>query len=107
MAEILSIAYIRPEEGKDEETLEVLSELYGLMHRKGYSRDLLYRDMKDKARFVNLRYWASEEMREEAHEDPEVHRLWQRLGNISKVEAVLEKLEAIDGEWSGGAPERK
>ena len=39
-------------------------------------------------------------MREEAHEDPEVHRLWQRLANISKVEAVSEKLEAIDGTWS-------
>jgi quinol monooxygenase YgiN len=100
MAEILSIAYIRPEEGKDEETLKLLSELYGLMRRKGYSRDLLYRDLKDRGRFVHLRYWASEETREEAHEDPEVHRLWQRLGNISKVEAVQEKLEAIDGTWS-------
>lgn len=105
MAEILSIAYIRPEEGKDEETLQLLSELYGLMRRKGYSRDLLYRDVKDKGgRLVHLRYWVSEEARDEAHEDPEVHRLWQRLGSISKVEAVLEKLEAIDGTWSVSAP---
>jgi quinol monooxygenase YgiN len=101
MAEVVSIAYIRPDDGKEEETLQVLSELYGVMRRKGYSRDLLYRDVKDKGgRLVNLRYWASEEAREEAHEDPEVHRLWQRLGGISKVEAVLEKLEEIDGSWS-------
>jgi quinol monooxygenase YgiN len=104
MAELLSIAYIRPDEGKDGETLQLLSELYGLLRRKGYSRDLLYRDLKDKGRFVNLRYWASEEARDEAHEDPEVHRLWQRLGNLSKVEAVLEKLEAIEGTWSVSAP---
>lgn len=107
MAEILSIAYIRPDEGKDEETLQVLEELYGLMGRKGYSRNLLYRDVKDKGRLVNLRYWASEEARDEAHEDPEVHRLWQRLGGISKVEAVVEKLEAIEGEWAATLPEPK
>jgi quinol monooxygenase YgiN len=100
MAEILSIAYIRPDEGKDVDTLHILAELYGLMRRKGYSRDLLYRDLKDSGRFVNLRYWRSEEARDEAHEDPEVHRLWQRLGSISQVEAVLEKLEAVEGNWS-------
>jgi quinol monooxygenase YgiN len=100
MAEILSIAYIRPNEDKEADTLQILAELYGLLGRKGYSRDLLYRDLKDRGRFVNLRYWASEEAREEAHEDPEVHRLWQRLGNVSQVEAVLEKLEAIEGNWS-------
>ena len=104
MGELLSIACIRPDEGKDQETLQVLSELYGLMNRKGYSRNLLFRDVKDKAgRLVNLRYWTSEEARDEAHEDPEVHRLWQRLGSISKVEAVMEKLEAIAGTWSVSA----
>jgi quinol monooxygenase YgiN len=104
MSELLSIAYIRADEGKEEELLPLLTELYGLMSRKGYSRDLLYRDAKDPGRLVNLRYWASEEMRDEAHEDPEVHRMWQRLGQISKVEAVVEKLDAIEGTWSAVAP---
>jgi quinol monooxygenase YgiN len=101
MAEILSIAHVRVEEGKDPETLQVLSDLYTLMRRKGYSRDLLYRDMKDPGLLINLRYWKSQEAREEAQEDPEVHRLWQRLAETSKVESVIEKLEAVEGSWQG------
>lgn len=103
MAEILSIAHVRVDEGKDDETLQVLSDLYSLLRRKGYSRDLLYRDMKDPGLFINLRYWKSQEAREEAHEDPEVHHLWQRLAQISNVESVIEKLEPIEGSWSAGA----
>jgi heme-degrading monooxygenase HmoA len=100
MGEILSIAYIHPQEGKEAETLEVLTELYGLLRRKGYSRDLLYRNLKDPGPFINLRYWVSEEMRDEAHEDPEVHRLWQHLGNVANVEVVLRNLEAMEDKWS-------
>jgi quinol monooxygenase YgiN len=103
MAEILSIAHVRVDEGKDDETLQVLSDLYSLMRRKGYSRDLLYRDMKDPGLLINLRYWTSQEAREEAQEDPDVHRLWQRLALVAKVESVLEKLEPIEGSWSAGA----
>jgi heme-degrading monooxygenase HmoA len=104
MAEILSIAYIRVADGKDQETLQTLSDLYTLLQRKGYSRDLLYREVKDPRRLINLRYWKSEEAREEAHEDPDVHRLWQRLSQTSHVESVIEKLEMIDDSWSAGAP---
>ncbi len=100
MAEILSIAHLRVGEGKQEETLQTLSELYTLMRRKRYSRDLLYRDVKDAGRLVHLRYWLSEEAREEAHEDPEVHRLWQRLSATCSVESVLETLEEIQGSWT-------
>ncbi len=101
MADILSIAYVRVDPGKDEETLAVLSELYRLMRQKGYSRDLLYRDANDGSRLVNLRYWTSEGARGRAQEDPDVHRLWRRLAEISKVESVIEVLEEIEGKWSG------
>ena len=104
MTEILSMAYIEVDEGKEQETLQALSELYTLMQSKGYSRDLLYRDVKQPNRLIHLRYWASEEMREEAHQDPEVHRLWQRLSQTSHVDSVIEKLEEIVGSWSAGAP---
>jgi quinol monooxygenase YgiN len=103
MVEILSIACIQVDEGKDQETLQTLSELYTLMARKGYSRDLLYRDTKEPGRLINLRYWKSEEARDEAHEDPDVHRLWQRLSQTSSVESVIEKLETIEGSWPAGA----
>ena len=101
MAELVSIAYVRPAEGKEEQTLAILAELYALLRNKNYSRDLLYRDAKDHRRLINLRYWSSEEARQEAHEDPEVHRLWQRLSEVSEVEGVIENLELIEGAWSG------
>jgi hypothetical protein len=101
MAELVSIAYVRPAEGNEEQTLEILSELYTLLRKKNYSRDLLFRDTKDPRQLINLRYWRSEEAREEAHEDSEVHRLWQRLAEVSTVEDVIEDLELIEGAWSG------
>jgi hypothetical protein len=102
MAELVSIAHVTPAEGNEQQTLEILAQLYTLLRNKNYSRDLLYRDAKDRRRLINLRYWRSEEAREEAHDDPEVHRLWQRLSEVSKVEGVIEKLELIEGAWSAG-----
>ena len=102
MAELVSIAHVTPAEGNEQQTLEILAQLYTLLRNKNYSRDLLYRDAKDHRRLINLRYWRSEEAREEAHDDPEVHRLWQRLAEVSKVEGVIEKLELIEGAWSAG-----
>jgi hypothetical protein len=102
MAELVSIAYVRPAERNEQQTLEILAQLYTLLRNKNYSRDLLYRDATDHRRMINLRYWRSEEARQEAHEDPEVHRLWQRLSEVSKVEGVIEKLELIEGAWSAG-----
>jgi quinol monooxygenase YgiN len=103
MAELVSIAYVRPAEGNEQQTLEILADLYTLLRKKNYSRDLLYRDAKDHRRLINLRYWRSEEARQEAQEDPEVHRLWQSLSEVSKVEGVIEKLELVEGAWSAGA----
>jgi quinol monooxygenase YgiN len=103
MAGLVSIAYVRPAEGNEQQTLEILADLYTLLRKKNYSRDLLYRDAKDHRRLINLRYWRSEEARQEAQEDPEVHRLWQSLSEVSKVEGVIEKLELVEGAWSAGA----
>lgn len=97
--ELLSIAYIWPQAGKDEETVQVLTELYSLLSRKGYSRDLLYRDTKSD-RLVNLRHWESEEARQQAQEDPDVHRLWQRLAGVCRVDGVVERLEQVPDTWS-------
>ncbi len=101
--ELMAVAYVRPKDGKEPETISVLRELYTLMRRKDYSRDLLYRDPKDYGRLVNLRHWTSGEARDEAHEDPEVHRLWQRLSEVSQVEDVTKSLEIIESTmWSKG-----
>jgi quinol monooxygenase YgiN len=94
--EVLSIAFVRPFEGHDEEVVALASELYVLMKRKQYSRNLLYRDQRDPHLLVNLRYWRSEETRREAYEDPDVQRFWARLGQICRVETVYEQLEEMD-----------
>ena len=94
--EILAIAIFECAEDKDAETLEVLRGLYGLMQRKGYGRDSLYRDAKNPHRYVNFRYWSSEEARKQAHEDPDVHKFWAKLGHLITMQMVFEKLEAIE-----------
>ena len=93
--EIFATAVVRPEEGHDEEVLQILRDLYVVMTRKNYSRNILYRDAKDPSRLLNLRYWTSEDARAQAQEDPDVHRLWARLGQVAKVEHVMERLDEI------------
>jgi hypothetical protein len=57
--------------------------------------DLLLRDPKDGC-WIAVRLWASEEARSEAQHDPDVLRLWERLGHLCSVEKVRESLEKIE-----------
>ena len=93
--EIFAIAVVRPAEGREEEVIRVLHDLYVVMTQKNYSRNSLYRDEKDPSRLVNLRYWSSEEARRQAQEDPDVHRQWVRLAEVATVDQVFERLEAV------------
>ena len=93
--EIMALAIVYAFDGKEEDCLRLLHEFYAVLRRKQYSRDLLYRDVKDSRRLVNIRYWRSAETRKEAHEDPEVHGFWKRLSEISKVTLVFERLEDV------------
>jgi hypothetical protein len=94
-SEIMALAVVEAFDGKDEECLQLLHEFYAVLRRKQYSRNLLYRDAKDRRRFVNIRYWLSEDARREAHEDPDVHSFWRRLSEIAKVTPVFERLEDV------------
>ena len=93
--EIFAIAVVRPHEGHEHEVIGILHDLYDVMTRKKYSRNVLYRDEKDASRLVNLRYWTSESARSEAQEDPDVHRQWVRLAETATVELVFECLVEI------------
>lgn len=93
--EILALAILEPHPGKEEELVEMLRELYELLFRKGYSRDRLFRDAKRPGQLVHLRYWTSEQNREEAQQDPEVHRFWLRLPELCRLTTVHEELEAV------------
>ncbi len=96
--EILAMAIFVAKEGKEQELLSTVREFYSMLRRKDYSRDVLYRDTRNPRRFIHLRYWKSEDSRSEAHEDPDVHRFWQRMGTICDMESVTERLEEVNWE---------
>jgi hypothetical protein len=79
----------------EQECLESIRLLYDVIRRKNYGRDLLLRDVNDGC-WIGVRFWASEEARREAQEDPDVLRLWERLGRLCTVDRVREQLEKID-----------
>src|SRR5512146_55859 len=94
---VQSVAIFDLVEGREAECLDVLRQLYGLLRQKGYSRDLLLQDPKEPRRYVNVRFWTSEEKRREAAEDPEVHRFWLRLPDLLVMRDVSERLEPVPG----------
>jgi quinol monooxygenase YgiN len=98
---ILSIAVMEPHPGCEEEFVGVLRELYTLLERKGYCTDMLLRNRLDPPHYINIRHWASPEMRQEAHEDPEVHHFWAQLGNLCFMRRVHEILDEVN--WKAAA----
>jgi len=94
MAEVLSMAVMEPFEGKEAEFEQVLTDFYAMLRQKNYSRDELLRSTKS-PHYVNMRHWLSEEARREAHEDPDVHRYWAKIGLLCQMRAVYETLEPL------------
>ncbi|HWR35633.1 MAG TPA: antibiotic biosynthesis monooxygenase [Clostridia bacterium] len=93
--QVLSLAILEPVVGKEDACLALLRDFYTLLHAKGYSSDLLYRDPKEPGRFVHLRMWYSEEARSEAQQDPEVHRFWIQLPDVCTITTIHETLEQL------------
>jgi quinol monooxygenase YgiN len=93
--EILALAILEPLPGKEDELIALLRELYALLFHKGYSHDILYKDPKRPGSLVHLRYWASQETRDEAQQDPEVHKYWLRLPELCDIKTVYEELETV------------
>ncbi len=91
--EILSIAIWEPIPDHEAAALETFHELTAIVSRKGYARDLLYRDREH--HYVFMRYWKSEDARRSAQEDPEMLRCWARLGNEIQIVKVYETLSEI------------
>ncbi len=105
--EILALAVLEPHVGHDEECLTLLREFYDLLKSKGYSQDLLLRDAKPagsaQERFVHLRIWASRATRDDAMQDPEVHRYWQKLPELCTITVVYENLEELYSSYEAPA----
>ena len=94
MSEILSMAVMEPFEGKQAEFEQVLTDFYAMLRRKNYSRDELLRSAQA-GHYVNIRHWRSEEARHQAHEDPDVHHYWAKIGLLCQMRSVYEQLEPI------------
>lgn len=91
--EILSVAIWEPVPEHEATALETFHELKSIVARKGYGRDLLFRDREQ--HYVFFRYWKSEEARRSAQEDPEMLRCWAKLGNEITIVKVYETLTEV------------
>jgi hypothetical protein len=95
-SEILSVAVWKAVPGMEAASLETWRELTSIVTKKGYGRDLLYRDHK--GHYVLLRHWKSEDARRAAQEDPDMLRCWARLGNEIEIVRVFETLSEVGAE---------
>jgi hypothetical protein len=108
--QILALALLEPHVGKEEECLNLLRELYDCLKAKKYSSDILFRDTKQdssgKTKFVHLRIWTSHETRNEAMQDPEVHKFWMRLPEVCTITTIYESLEELYSSYEVVAVDR-
>lgn len=92
--EILAVAVWKPLPGMEAASFATWHELSSIVARKGYGRDLLYRDRE--GQYVLLRYWESEDARRAAQEDPDMLHCWARLGNEIDIVKVYETLSEVE-----------
>ena len=92
---IRSMAILKAHPGKEPELLAFLREFYTMMYTKQYSRDMLFRDLKQPDVFVHIRIWLSDEARDSAVQDPDVHRYWMKLPELGTITTIYEELEPI------------
>jgi hypothetical protein len=95
------MAILKPHEGKEEATINYLREFYTMMSRKQYSRDTLFRDRKHPGLLVHIRLWLSQESRETAQQDPDVHRYWINLGEVAVITTIYEDLDEVFRNYEG------
>jgi quinol monooxygenase YgiN len=101
MGQVFAIALFATYPGHETEALATLRELSAALAKKGYSRDLLYRDGNAVGHYVLLRYWSSEDAKRAAQEDPEIQKFWARLGHLISIERVVETLEEVRQDFEG------
>ena len=95
MTEIFSIAIFETLEGHEAEALATLHELLSALTARQYSRDSIHRQASPPHHYVLLRHWRSEADRRAALEDPELQKIWARLGNQISIVSVYETLEPV------------
>jgi hypothetical protein len=92
---IRSMSILKPHPGMEQELIAFLCEFYSMMYDKRYSRDMLFKDLKQTGVYVHVRIWFSPEARETAMHDSDVHRYWMKLPELGDVTEIWEELEPI------------
>jgi len=92
---IRSMAILKPHEGKEQEMFAFLREFYSMMYTKQYSRDTLFRDRKHPGIFVHVRIWLSDDARNSAMQDHDVHHYWMTLAEYGTITTIYEELEPL------------
>jgi hypothetical protein len=92
---IRSMAILKAHAGRETELLAFLREFYTMMFTKQYSRDMLFRDLKQPGVLVHIRIWLSDEARNSAVHDPDVHRYWMKLPELATMTTIHEELEPV------------
>jgi hypothetical protein len=93
--EIVSLAFIEPFAGREQQCEAVLKAIGTLIESKQYGRDELYLDGQNPGAFVLARHWRTAETRRHASEDPEMHRLWREVSEVCRVTKVYEELRPV------------
>ena len=95
--EVLSMAVFRAMPGHDAECLSLTLELAALLGKKGLAHDTLWQQASGTGGedYVLLRRWTSDRTRLQAQDDPEMHRIWARMGLIMETIRVYERLETL------------
>ena len=93
---IIVTACFKPNEGKTDELLEVMSGHLPLVQSKGLATE------RDSMRMISLDgtvieifEWASEEASQKAHVDEDVQKIWGRLGEIAEYVPIGGLEEAV------------
>ena len=96
--EVLSMAVFRAQPGHEAECLSLTLELAALLSSKGLAQDTLWQQDSGTGGedYVLLRRWVSDQTRLLAHDDPDVHRIWARMGLIMETIRVYERLGGIE-----------
>ncbi len=92
---IRSMAILKAHPGKEPELLAFLREFYIMMYTKQYSQDMLFKDLKQPGVFVHIRIWLSDDARETAVEDPDVHYYWMNLPELCTITTIYEELQPL------------
>ena len=103
---IRSMSILKPHPGMEQELIAFLIEFYSMMYAKEYSRDMLFKDLKQPETYVHVRIWFSPKARDAAMHDPDVHRYWMKLPELGDVTDIWEELEPIFSTERSVVPEK-